>query len=85
LNTYPLSQENKDHEQTIINEILKNNGYLQQLTDFKYINKAPINPIQTTQNTQKDKTKWATSHMFAQRLELSLTYFGIQISKSLTK
>jgi hypothetical protein len=60
MNTYPISQENKDHEQTIINEMLKNNGYQQQLTDFKYINKVPINLTQTARNTQKDKIKWAT-------------------------
>jgi hypothetical protein len=67
MNTYPLTQENKDHELTIINEILKNNGYQQLLTTSKYINKAPVNPTQTPQNTQKDKTKWAT-----------FTYFGAE-------
>jgi hypothetical protein len=38
----------------MINEILKNNGYQQQSTTCKHVNKATINP------TQKDKTKWAT-------------------------
>jgi hypothetical protein len=65
VNTYPLTQENKDQELTIINEILKNNGYQQLPTNLQHKNKAPQNPTQTVSNTQKDKTKWAT-----------FTYFG---------
>jgi hypothetical protein len=48
MNTYPLTQGNKDREVTIINEILKNGYRYQQLfTNFQYRNKAPINHTQT--------------------------------------
>jgi DNA mismatch repair ATPase MutL len=41
MNTYPLTQENKDRELTIINEILKNNGYQKQPTNFQTKIKPP--------------------------------------------
>jgi hypothetical protein len=65
MNTYPLTQGNKDRELTIINEILKDNGYQQQPINLQYKNKALINPTQTVPNTRKEKTKWTT-----------FTYFG---------
>jgi hypothetical protein len=34
LNTYPFPQESKDHELTVISEILKNDGYQQTFTTF---------------------------------------------------
>jgi hypothetical protein len=64
MNTYPLTQENKDRELTIINEILKNNRYQQLPTNFQYQNKVPISPTQIALSTQKDKTKWATFAYF---------------------
>jgi hypothetical protein len=67
MNTYPLTQENKDQELRIINEILKNNAYQQLPTNLQHKNKAPKNPTQTAPNTQKDKTKWAM-----------LTYFDLE-------
>jgi hypothetical protein len=44
MNTYPLTHTNRDHELTLINEILKNNGYQQQPTT-----KSPKKHPQTTQ------------------------------------
>jgi hypothetical protein len=85
MNTYPLTQENKENELTIINEILKNNGYQQPSTTCKHINKATINPTQTTQNTQKGKTKWATFTYAGPETKPLPTYFGTQTSKLLTK
>jgi hypothetical protein len=41
MNTYPLTQENKDQELTIIKEILKNNGYQQLSRNLQHKNIAP--------------------------------------------
>jgi hypothetical protein len=60
VNTYSLTQTNKDQEQTIIKEILKKNGYQQSFIHCKCKNKAHENPTQGTQEIQKEKQKMAT-------------------------
>jgi hypothetical protein len=50
MNTYPLTNANRKCEETIINDILKNNGYQQQ----------PITQPPKKHKTHKAKTKWAT-------------------------
>jgi hypothetical protein len=83
MNTYPLTQANKDQEQTIIKETLQKKGYQQSITNHKQINKPLINISQTTQATQKENG--SPSHILAQRPELLLTYFRIQTSKLPTR
>jgi hypothetical protein len=51
------------HEQIIIKEILKKNGYKQSITNQKHINKSLTNLSQATQRTQKEKL-------------FTFTYFG---------
>jgi hypothetical protein len=66
MNTYPLTQENRNQELATINQILKNNGYQQLPTNFQHKSKAPRKPAQTAQNTQlQQKDKLTT-----------FTYFG---------
>jgi hypothetical protein len=60
MNTNPLTQENKDQELTIINDIQKNNGYQQLPTNLQHKSKVPKKSTQKVPNTQKDKPKWAT-------------------------
>jgi hypothetical protein len=76
MNTYPLTQEDKAREMTIINEILKKNLYQQLPTNFQHQNKVPTDTTQTPLNTREDKTKWVSSHISEQKLEPSVTYFG---------
>jgi hypothetical protein len=57
INTYPLTQANKDQEQIIITEILKKNEYQQSITNHKHINKSPTDLSQAAQRTQKEKEK----------------------------
>jgi hypothetical protein len=54
-NTYPLTQTNKNQEQTIIREILKNNGSQHSNTHHEHKNKNHKNHTQA----QKEKQKWA--------------------------
>jgi hypothetical protein len=61
-NTYPINRKNKDQELVIINEILKNNGYQQLISNSKHQTKKHI---QIPPTPLKDKRKWAT-----------FTYFG---------
>jgi hypothetical protein len=65
MDTYPITQKNKDQERAIINKILKNNGYRQLAKNFRYQTKIAVKPTQTPPNPQKDREKWAT-----------FTYFG---------
>jgi hypothetical protein len=44
MNTYPLTQENRDQELMTINETMKNNGYQQIPTNFQHKSKAPKKP-----------------------------------------
>jgi hypothetical protein len=60
MNIYPLTQINKDQEQTIIKEILKKNEYQQPNIHRKCKNKEHGNHTQGEQEIQKGKQKWAT-------------------------
>jgi hypothetical protein len=84
MNTYSLTHRNKNLEQTIIKEILKNR-YQQSIINHKHINKTHKNLSQATQEIQKEKEKWQLSHTLILKSELLPTYFDIQISKSPTK
>ncbi|GFG38459.1 hypothetical protein Cfor_11207 [Coptotermes formosanus] len=60
LNSYPLEQEERDKEKTIIQNIAHNNGFPSHITN-KFINKPPpqiTNTIPKTKN--KNNKKWAT-------------------------
>jgi hypothetical protein len=83
MNTYPLTQTNKDQEQTLIKEILKKNGYQQSMIYHKHKNKTHKNHIQGTQEIEKKN--WQHLHTLAPKSEPLLTYFDIQISKSHSK
>jgi hypothetical protein len=69
MNTYLLTQTNKDQEQLTIKKILKKNGYQRSIINHKHTNKFPLNSSQTVQKPQKEKEKWVTSPISALRLE----------------
>jgi hypothetical protein len=73
MNTYPLTHTNREHELTLINEILKNNGCQQQSTT-----KSPKKHPQTHKTRKQNGLH---SHTSAQRLEQSPTYFGTLTSE----
>jgi hypothetical protein len=81
MNTYPLTQTNKNQEFTIIKEILKNNGYQHSDTHHKRKSK-------TQENTHKHKKKNKSRqhlHTLVPKPELLLTYLGTQTSRSLIR
>jgi hypothetical protein len=55
MNTYPLTQTNKNQEFAIIKEILKNNGYQHSNTHYKSKNKTQeYHPQTQKKETQVD-------------------------------
>jgi hypothetical protein len=73
-NTYLLTHVNKDQKRIIIKEILKRNGYQQQITNQKFKH----NCLQGTQ-----KTKWATSTYYGLDTRTIKNYFETKPKNSL--
>jgi hypothetical protein len=58
MNTYPFTQENKNQEWIVIEEILKNYGYQQSIINSKNTNRFYTNHTKTQK--EEEKEKWAT-------------------------